>query len=59
MIENLATLINKHYGNKKSIDTISNHSKSVEEVKARVQKIIDSGVMKRKRIKKRKKDDNE
>lgn len=59
MIENLATLINKYYGKQKTIDTISNHSTSIDEAKARVQKIIDSGAMKRKRIKKRKKDDNE
>ena len=37
------------------IDDISNNSTSIEEAKAKVQAIIDSGAMKRKKIKKRKK----
>ncbi len=40
---------------KMRIDDISNNSKSIEEAKAKVQAILDSGAMKRKKIKKRKK----
>lgn len=37
------------------IDDISNNSTSIEEAKAKVQAVLDSGAMKRKKIKTRKK----
>lgn len=40
---------------KMRVDDISNNSTSIEEAKAKVQAILDSGAMKRKKIKKRKK----
>ena len=52
MIENISALITKRYGKKIAIDDISNNTPSIEEAKARVQKILDSGIMKRKKIKK-------
>jgi len=56
MIENIGELITRYRTSKKKIpiDTISN-SKSVEEAKAKVQAIIDSGALKRKKVHRRRK----
>lgn len=60
MIVNIGELITKRRDRRrrKKIDTIDNQSSSasIEEAKAKVQAIIDSGAMKRKKIKRHKKD---
>lgn len=58
MILNIGELINNRRSNRK-IDVISNNSASIEDAKAKVQAIIDSGAKKRKKLKKkrRKKDE--
>lgn len=60
MIINLEELIKSQHnkgfvGRGKKINDISNRATSIEEAKAKVQKILDSGATKRKKIKKRKK----
>lgn len=56
MILNIRELVNNRRNSKK-IDVISNSSTNIEDAKAKVQAIIDSGVMKRKKIHRRKKHD--
>ena len=59
MILNIRELIDSQHNKGfvrrgKKIDDISNNSSSLEEAKAKVQSIIDSGAMKRKKVKRHK-----
>ena len=58
MILNIRELVGNHRSSKK-IDVISNSSTNIENAKAKVQDIIDSGAMKRKKIRRRKKRNKE
>ena len=58
MILNIRELVGNHRSSKK-IDVISNSSANIEDAKAKVKAIIDSGAMKRKKIRRRKKRNKE
>ena len=58
MILHIRELVGNHRSSKK-IDVISNSSTNIENAKAKVQAIIDSGAMKRKKIRRRKKRNKE
>lgn len=59
MIENIGELINnrrkKRSGKHDKIAIIGNYPADIEKAKAKVQKIIESGELKRRKVKKRKK----